>query len=281
MKQETITSKIVMYIFFSLISLIVIIPFLWVIGNSFKISEEIGRYGGLSIHAFIPVKATLANYRQLWVKCDLLRVLFNTVFVAVVVTAVSMVFNSLAAYALARMKFRGKKVLFTTIILTMIIPFEVLVIPLYQTVKQLNLIDSYLGLIIPASASAFGIFFLRQFFLEIPNSIEEAAVLDGAGHFTIYSRVMLPLLTSPLVTIGILTFLQQWDNFLWAVTVINKQQLTMLQVALTFIATANEHITDWGVVYSGAVVSAVPIITVFLFIQKYYIQSIASTGVKG
>lgn len=281
MKEVNLKTKIFIYIFFVALALMVIVPFLWVIGNSFCVSEAIGKYGGLSIWAFIPKKLTMANYRQLFVKCDLYRILFNTVFVALTVTVCSLMLNSLAAYALARLNFRGKKVVFSIVLLTMIIPFEVMVIPLYHIVKQLKLIDSYGGLIMPVMASALGIFFFRQFFLEIPTSLEEAATIDGAGRFKIYKDIMLPLMKPPLVTMGIITFLQQWDNFLWAVTVINRDKYQLLQVALTYMATANEHITDWGVVFSGAVVSAVPIIIIFVFMQKYYIQSIATTGVKG
>ena len=281
MNRIGIISKIAIYAFLTILTLIVLIPFFWTIGSSLSVSTEIGKYGGLDIRAFIPEHITLANYKLLFEKYDMLRVLFNTVFVAATITILSLFFNSLAAYALARMDFKGKKVIFAIIVLTMIVPFELLVIPLYQVARQFHITDQYTGLIIPAMASALGIFYFRQFFLDIPQALEEAAIIDGASRFRIYWSIVAPLMKAPFVTMAVLAFLNQWDNFLWALTVINNQKLILLQVALMMIATSKEYVTDWGNVFAGAVLSAVPIAVLFIFIQKYYVQSIASVGIKG
>lgn len=274
-------SKIIMYVLLSFLSVIIILPYLWVISNSLTQSELIGKFGGFSLRTFIPENITLANYRSLFYRANILRIIFNTVFVATTVTALSLIINSMAAYSIARLNIKGKKIIFAIIISTMIIPFELMLIPMYQITQQLGIVNSYAGLIIPAMASAFGIFFFRQFFLDIPKSLEESAYIEGAGMFRTYWQVIVPLMKVPFITLGIMTFIQQWDNFLWAVTVINTEKLTMLQVALTFIASVNDYVTDWGVVFAGVVVAAVPMIIMYLFLQKYFIQSIATVGIKG
>ena len=279
--ELSVPSRVVIYALLTILSLVVILPYLWVIGSSLTMGELIGHFSGLSVHTFVPEQVTFENYVALFTKVSMLRVLFNTVFVAVSVSLAGLVVNSMAAYALARLRVFGKKVIFAIIISTMFIPFELMIIPLFQVVRNLHIMDSYAALIVPAAASAFGIFFFRQFFLDVPTSLEEAAFIDGAGMFRTYWQILLPLLKVPLVTMGIMTFIMQWDNFLWAITVINKAQLTVLQVALTFIATATTYVSDLGVIFAGVVLAAVPMLILYLFLQKYVTQGVAMVGIKG
>jgi multiple sugar transport system permease protein/putative chitobiose transport system permease protein len=274
-------AKVVVYGVLIVLSVVVILPYLWVIGSSLTMGQLIGRFSGLSLRTFIPERVTLENYAALFTKVNMLRVLFNTVFVAVVVSLAGLVVNSMAAFALARLGVRGKNVIFAVIISTMFIPFELMIIPLFQVVRDLGIMDSYAALIVPAIASGFGIFFFRQFFLDVPQSLEEAAFIDGAGMFRTYWQILLPLLKVPMITMGIMTFIMQWDNFLWAITVINKEELTVLQVALTFIATATTYVSDLGVIFSGVVLAAIPMLILYLFLQKYITQGIATVGIKG
>jgi multiple sugar transport system permease protein/putative chitobiose transport system permease protein len=277
----TRTAKAMIYGILLILSLVVILPYLWVIGSSLTNGQLIGRYGGISIRAFVPELITFENYVRLFTRVNMLRVLFNTVFVAVSVSIVGLVVNSMAAFALARLHVFGKKVIFAIIISTMFIPFELMIIPLFQVVRDLGIMDSYAALIIPALASAFGIFFFRQFFLDVPQSLEEAAFIDGAGLFRTYWQILLPLLKVPLITMGIMTFIMQWDNFLWAITVTNRAELTVLQVALTYLSTADLFVTNLGVVFAGVVLAAVPMLVLYLFLQKYIIQGVATVGIKG
>jgi ABC-type glycerol-3-phosphate transport system permease component len=274
-------AKVFIYGVLIILSLVVILPYLWVIGSSLTMGQLIGRFRGLSLRTFIPEQVTLENYVALFTKVNMLRVLFNTVFVAVVVSLAGLVVNSMAAFALARLHIRGRNAIFAVIISTMFIPFELMIIPLFQVVRDLGIMDSYAALIVPAIASAFGIFFFRQFFLDVPQSLEEAAFIDGAGMFRTYWQILLPLLKVPMITMGIMTFIMQWDNFLWAITVINKEELTVLQVALTFIATATTYVSDLGVIFSGVVLAAIPMLILYLFLQKYITQGIATVGIKG
>jgi multiple sugar transport system permease protein/putative chitobiose transport system permease protein len=274
-------AKVVVYGVLVILSLVVILPYLWVIGSSLTMGQLIGRFSGLSLHTFIPEQVTLENYAALFTKVNMLRVLFNTVFVAVVVSLAGLVVNSMAAFALARLHVRGKNIIFAVIISTMFIPFELMIIPLFQVVRDLGIMDSYAALIVPAIASAFGIFFFRQFFLDVPQSLEEAAFIDGAGMFRTYWQILLPLLKVPMITMGIMTFIMQWDNFLWAITVINKEELTVLQVALTFISTQSMFVTNWGVIFGGVALAAFPMLILYLSLQKYITQGIATVGIKG
>ena len=277
----TRVARVFIYTALLILSVIVILPYLWVMGSSLTMGHLIGRYGGLSFRAFVPEQVTFENFVALFTKVNMLRVLFNTVFVAVSVSVAGLVVNSMAAFALARLHVRGKKVIFAIILSTMFIPFELMIIPLFQVVRDLGIMDSYGALIIPAIASAFGIFFFRQFFLDVPASLEEAAFIDGAGLFRTYWQILLPLLKVPMITMAIMTFIMQWDNFLWAITVINKEQLTVLQVALTFLSTATTYVADLGVIFSGVILAAVPMLILYLVLQKYVIQGVATVGIKG
>ncbi len=281
MNDLTRVARVFIYTALLILSVIVILPYLWVMGSSLTMGQLIGRYGGLSFRAFVPEQVTFENFVALFTKVNMLRVLFNTVFVAVSVSVAGLVVNSMAAFALARLHVRGKKVIFAIILSTMFIPFELMIIPLFQVVRDLGIMDSYGALIIPAIASAFGIFFFRQFFLDVPASLEEAAFIDGAGLFRTYWQILLPLLKVPMITMAIMTFIMQWDNFLWAITVINKEQLTVLQVALTYISTQSMFVTNWGVIFAGVVLAAVPMLILYLVLQKYVIQGVATVGIKG
>ncbi len=281
MNDLTRAAKAFIYAVLLILSVVVILPYLWVMGSSLTMGQLIGRFGGMSFRAFVPEQVTFENFVALFTKVNMLRVLFNTIFVAVSVSAAGLVVNSMAAFALARLHVRGGKVVFAIILSTMFIPFELMIIPLFQVVRDLGIMDSYGALIIPAIASAFGIFFFRQFFLDVPASLEEAAFIDGAGLFRTYWQILLPLLKVPMITMAIMTFIMQWDNFLWAITVINKEQLTVLQVALTFISTQSMFVTNWGVIFAGVVLAAVPMLILYLVLQKYVIQGVATVGIKG
>ncbi len=262
------------------LGLTVLIPVLWNLSLVFRSNEEIVKISGLSLQTFVPGTFTLDNFRQLFAAVDMLRVFSLTLFVCVSVTALSLFFNSLAAYAFARMDFPGKGLIFALVIATMILPIEILVVPLYRVVKGLGLMNTIASLILPFAASGFGIFFMRQFLSGVPRELDEAAVIDGCGRAGIFFRILLPLARTPLVTLGLIVFLQQWDSFLVPVTFISKKENTLLQVAINNLY-AHIYFSDTALLSAGMVVGALPVIALFVFMQRYYIAGISSSGIKG
>jgi ABC-type glycerol-3-phosphate transport system permease component len=264
----------------ALLLLCVAIPVLWGLSIAFRSNEEIVKIGGLSLHTFVPARFTLGNFGRLFQAVDMLRVLALTLFVCACVTVLSLFVNSLAAYAFSRMEFPGKGVAFALIIATMILPIEILIVPLYKVVRGLGLMNTIPSLILPFAATGFGIFFMRQFFSGVPRDLDEAAVIDGCGRAGIFFRILLPLARTPLVTLGIIVFLQQWDSFLVPVTFISKKENMLLQVAINNLY-AHIYFNDTALLFAGMVVGALPVIVLFIFTQRYYIAGISSSGIKG
>jgi multiple sugar transport system permease protein len=258
----------------------VALPVLWGFSLAFRSNEEIVKIGGFSLRTFVPGAFTLDNFRRLFAAADMVRVIGLTLFVCASVTLLCLGFNSLAAYAFSRMEFPAKKLLFAIVIATMILPIEILIVPLYRIVKVLGLMNTLPSVILPFAASGFGIFFMRQFFAALPRELDEAATIDGCGRAGIFFRILLPLARTPHVTLGLIVFLQQWDSFLVPVTFISKQKNMLLQVAINYLY-AHIYFSDTALLFAGMVVGALPVIVLFVFLQKYYIAGISSSGIKG
>jgi multiple sugar transport system permease protein len=275
-KKSNIGTHIILIIFV----IITIIPMAWGIGNAFRSNEELASMSGLSIYTFLPKTFTMKNFTSMFSALNFTQVFMNTLFVALTVTIGNIIFNAMAGYAFARLNFPGKNILFIIFLATLMVPLEVLIIPLYSTLKNLHMMNSYWALIIPFMANAFGIFYFRQFISNIPKELDEAAIIDGCNQFGIFTKVILPLLKSAMVTLGLIVFLQQWDSFIVPVTVIHSKSKMVLQVALQDLQ-FGLYSNDYGVMFAGIVVSALPVIIVFLFLQKYYVEGISSSGLKG
>jgi ABC-type glycerol-3-phosphate transport system permease component len=279
--MKKIKSKSLVYIILILASITVLIPFLWGIANAFRSNEEIASLSGLSIHSFIPEHFTLGNFGRMFSAMDFTNILKNTAIICVLVTMGCLFINSMASYAFAKLRFPGKNLLFLLLLTTLILPIEVLIIPLYTTLKDLHMLDNMMtSLVVPFLANAFGIFFMRQFISSLPKELDESAAIDGCNNFGIFFKIVLPLTKPALITLGLIVFLQQWDSFIVPVTVINSDKQMVLQVALNYLQ-FGLYSDDWGVVFAGIVVSAIPIIVIFVFLQKYYVEGISSTGIKG
>lgn len=268
-----------LYIFLVFVSLIVILPYIWVLGNAFRPNAEIGMYTELSWYTFFPNQFTVENFIKMFQQLSIPRILANTLIVAFSVTIGSLLINSITAYAFARINFKGKNAIFMVIISMLVLPIEILIIPLYLTIVKMGMSDSYMALILPFLATPFGIFFMRQFFSSLPIALDEAAIIDGAGHFRIFSGIYLPLAKTPILTLGLLTFLQQWDSFIVPVTLINDEKKMLLQVALTRLS-MGLYTTDYGVLFAGIALSVVPILILYLIFQKNIVENIAATGIK-
>lgn len=272
----------VRYVLLSVAAIFFVAPFLWVFLASFKPEVEIFQYiFPVSLKTFVPQTWTLENFAGLM---DMKPYPFtyymgNSIFVAVSVTFSSLIVNTMAAYAFAKLRFPGRNVLFALFLITTIIPFEILVIPMYLEIRAFNWVDHYEALIIPWIANAAGIFLLRQFFLEIPQDLIEAARIDGATHLGAFRYIVIPNCIPALITFALIRFQASWDAFLWPLIVAPSPEKRVIQVAIATFTT--EVQTQWGLTFAASTLATVPIILLFLFLQRYYVRSVIMSGVKG
>ena len=249
-------------------------PFLWMLSTSFKPGGGIFTYPP----QLLPHHPTLEWYRQLFRDVDFLLHFKNSLVVSVTTTLFNLIFCSLAGYAFAKLRFRGRSKLFSLLMTTVMIPGQITMIPVFLFLKRLGLLNTYWGLILPASAGIFGIFLIRQFMLTIPDDLIEASRIDGCSEFRIYWNVVLPLCKPVLATLGIFTFMGSWNDFLWPLIVMVGEDRYTLPVALANLN--GQHTTKFGLLMAGAVVVVIPVILVFVLAQKYVIRGIATTGLK-
>ncbi|MDU0864030.1 carbohydrate ABC transporter permease [Actinomyces urogenitalis] len=254
-------------------AVIMVFPFLWTLITS--ITPEGSLTGGPSLVVRNP---TLDAYRELFTSLPMMRIIANSILVSVVTTGLQLLTGAMAGYGFARLEFRAKGLLFALYLATMMIPLQVLVVPLFIMFKDLHLHDTYFALIAPAVASAFGAFMLRQAVEAVPRELDEAATLDGAGHLRIFAFIILPLIKPTLATVGILAFMSTWNSFLWPLVVIRSPELQTLPLGLATLQ--GQFTTRWDVVMAGSVISILPIALVYLFAQRHLIAGVAHTGIK-
>jgi len=263
------------YVLLSLGLVITLAPFAWMLLGSIKPTGEILA----NPNQWLPENPTLSNFTDLLSKQNFGLYFFNSVVVAVACVIGNLLFCSMAGYALAKMDFAGKKLLFSLVLLMLVVPGIATFVPLFVQVSNLGMANSYLGLILPYVVTPLGVFLMRQFIGEIPDSLLEAARIDGAGEARIFFRLVLPLSGPALATLAILTFLAQWNNFLWPLVIAQTDDMYTLPVALALFAVGANG-TNYGLLLAGSVVVVLPMIVIFLFLQRYFIQGIASTGIK-
>jgi multiple sugar transport system permease protein len=256
-------------------ALITVLPFLWMVGTSFKPESDVFGYP-LRLQ---PTHPTLANYTDVWSALPFLRLVVNSVVFAGGVTLSSVFFDSLAAYALARLRFPGRTVAFYLVLATLMVPFQVTLVPVFELLFKLHWLNTYQGLIVPRATSAFGIFLLRQFFVTVPMELDEAARVDGASEWYIYSRIMLPLSRPALATLAVFYFMNNWNDFLWPLVVTSTNDMRTLPAGLTLFA--GQYVVEHGVLMAGAVISLLPLAVAFALAQRYFTRGIATTGLKG
>jgi multiple sugar transport system permease protein len=274
--KRSAASKWLLYTVVTVGFVAVITPFVWMILGSFKGQGELLRVPP----TWWPESPTLDNYRSLFGKQSFLRYFFNSAFVAVVITVANVTFSSMVGYALAKLTFRGKKLVFALVMGTLMIPGMVTFVPLFVLVANLGMVDSYPGLILPFLVTPFGVFLMRQFIMQLPDDLLDAGRIDGAGELRIFRQIILPLCGPALATLGILTFLGSWNNFLWPLVVAQTQNYYTLPVALALFSNNQQFIPNYGVLMAGATVVVVPVLIVFLVFQRRFIEGIASTGIK-
>jgi len=256
-------------------------PYLWMVGSSLKSQQDIFKDAStLSLWTFVPQNPTLGNYLELILQRDIGRALFNSLLVSAVQVTFTVIVCSLAAYALTRIDFRGRNLLFVLILVTFLVPSEALMVPMYHVATQLGLNDSLLGIWVPWIASPFGIFLLRQAFLELPRELDEAAMIDGAGHWRIFRSVVLPNVRTPIATLALITFMFSWNAFLWPLVIAQSPENRVVQVAIAQ-STVPGELPNWGIVFAGATLATIPILLLFVFLQRYFVAGLAHTGLKG
>jgi len=270
------------YLVAALFALFFAVPFVWMFLASFKPQLEIFKYiFPLNWQTFIPQTWTLENFQALMQPepYPFTHYIFNSVFVALAVTLSSLVVNSMAAYAFAKLDFPGRNLLFGVFLLTTIIPFEVIAIPLYLEMKTFGWVNSYQALIVPWIANAMGIFLLRQFFADIPRDLIEAAQIDGCSHLSAFRKIVLPNAVPAMITFALIRFQASWDAFFWPLIVAPGPEKRVVQVAIATFAT--EAQTRWGLTFAATTLATVPIILAFVLLQRYYIQGVVTSGMKG
>ncbi|CEP77664.1 MAG TPA: carbohydrate ABC transporter permease [Defluviitoga tunisiensis] len=267
--------QIVVHLILIIWLLISVIPFLWMLSTSFKGPGEIFLFPP----KWIPKNPTLKNYKDLFQQMNFGRPFLNSIIVSLSTTFLSVVLATMAGYGFAKFNFKNKNVLFLIILGTVMVPGQITMIPVFLLLTKLNLLNTYWGLILPALANAFNIFFMRQFISGIPDELIEAAKMDGANEGWIFFKVILPLSKPAMAAITIFTFTGSWNNFLWPLIIATDESMYTLPVAISVLG--GQYTENIAMQMAGSVIVILPLIIVFLFTQKYFIKGITFTGLKG
>lgn len=265
------------YSVMALLIVVMVLPFGWMLSTSLKSQQYILQ----TPPQLIPNPLTFESYSQLAERIDLGRTFFNSSFVAIVGTTGQVILSAMAAFAFARMQWRGRNTVFLLYLATMMIPSVVLILPQFLLIRALNWMNTYTALIVPALFSAFGTFLLRQAFLALPKDFEEAALVDGANFWTIFWRVDLPLVQPALATLAVFSFMGLWNAYLLPLFVARRQEVMTLPVALAQLQAGPRALTEWNMVMAGSVVAVLPILIVYLLAQRWFVQGVISSGIKG
>jgi putative chitobiose transport system permease protein len=274
--KKTITEVILIYLLLSIIALLMLFPLLWLLSTSFKSAgEDIFTFPP----QFIPQQFTFENFTLVWDNYPFGRYLLNSSITAILTVILNLLFCSLAAYPLARLDFEGKDLIFTLVIATIMIPFQIVMIPLYIFAVQFGLRNNYLGIILPNLASAFGIFLLRQAFQGVPKELEEASRIDGCSEIGIWWHIMLPAVRPATITLAIFVFIGAWSDFLWPLIILDRPEYYTLPLGVAGLASSLD--LNWRFIAAGSVISIAPVLLLFLLLQRYILPSDTSSGVKG
>lgn len=268
-------SRVLIWLLLTLGAMAMAFPFVWMVSTSLKPDNALF----VTPPQFIPRPFQPANYSRIADEFPFWRFVLNSLLVSLVSTGLQIITSAMAAYAFSRLRFRGQNLVFLLYLGTLMVPFQVIVVPLFVEMRYANLVNTYPGLILPAIASAFGTFLLRQAFMTLPKDFDEAAFIDGATHWTVFTRIVLPLSGPALATFAVFAFMASWNSFLWPLVIVNSPDLMTLPVGLASLQ--GRFTTAWNLVMAGATVSVIPILIVYVFAQKYVVQGFAQSGIKG
>lgn len=276
LNQKRWWELVLMYALLGGIAIAMLLPLLWLISTAFKSgTENIFEFPP----RFFPQQPTFSNFVKVWQTNPFGRYFFNSTLIAVITVGLNLLFCSLAAYPLARLTFRGRELIFSLIVATILIPFQIVMIPLYILTVRLGLTNSYLGVIFPSIASAFGIFLMRQAFQNVPKELEEASRIDGCSELGIWWHIMIPSVRPALVTLAIFVFIGSWSDFLWPLLILNRPEYYTLPLGVARLA--GSFSLDWRLIAAGSVIATAPILLFFIIMQRYIVPDEVSSGVKG
>ena len=278
LKEKDILKRVLFYGVNAIVALIFVSPLLWMIAASLKPEAQI--FSDMStIRTFWPTAATLGNYVEVFTRVNMMKFILNSLFYMFVIVILDLAVNSVCGYALAKFDFPGKELLLTVVISLMVLPMEAIMLPLYKEVASLGWVNTWAGLIVPFVGKCFSIYMFRQFFLDIPDDLLEAAAIDGCGPIKTFFTIVMPISGTVYATIFILDFVAHWNDFMWPMLVVTGEDMRTIQLAIqTFFGSKPIH---YGAIMASLTISAIPMLLMFVFLQKYYVEGIASTGIKG
>ncbi len=259
----------------ALLSALTLFPLAWMVSASFMAPGEASSYPP----PMLPASATLGNYQLLFAEHGLLRQALNSLLISLLATALSLTFNLSAGYAFAKLRFRGRERIFRLLLGALVIPAQITMMPLFLMLKRMGLVNTVPGVLVPWLASVFGIYLIRQYAQSLPDELLEAARIEGAGEARIFAQVVLPLLKPIIVTTAVLTFLGSWNDFMWPLIVLTDRDMQTLPVALATLS--REHVQDVELMMAGAVITVLPVLLLFLALQRYYLRGLLEGSVKG
>jgi ABC-type glycerol-3-phosphate transport system permease component len=280
MRTRGVWKAVALFSVLAIVSLFFIVPLAWIVASALRPASPLYEYANpLTWRTFIPSKITFENFVHIFTKLDFGRAILNSLFVSVSTIFLTVIVASMAGFALAKFDFRGRQLVFTIVLITFMVPFESIVIPLYVMIKQLRIDNTYWALILPGVANGLAIFLFRQFFAEVPSEIMEAARIDGASWLRIYWRILLPLSMPAIVTVIVMVFMFQWNSLFWPLVATHSSRFEVVQVAIA--SHRSTENTSWANLFSSAIAGSLPPVLLFLFLQKYFVRGISGTGLKG
>lgn len=271
-----VASKIILYIILLVMTVAMVIPFLWMISSSLKLDREVF---DMNPFVWIPETPRWQNYTDIWTKVPFFKYVMNTVYLTVVVTVLQIITSSFAAYAFAKLEFKYRDKLFLSYIATIAVPWQVYMVPQFLMMRNFGLNDRLLAIVCLQAFSAFGVFLMRQFYMGVPDSLCEAARIDGMTEYGIYARIMLPLSKPAIATLTIFTFVGTWNDYLGPLIYLKTQEKKTIQLGLKMFI--SQYSSEYGLIMAGSVISLIPVLVVFLCLQKHFVEGIQSTGIKG
>lgn len=280
MRAHGMIKKVAVYIGLAVITVLTLFPILWGLSSSFRSDTELFQYAKpLSMHTFIPLHVTGDAYIKIFSEFNFQKPIINTMIVSLISIFLGCLINSVAAFGFACFKFKGKNIIFSIVLVSFMVPFESIALPLYSIVDKLHWVDTFTGIIVPGIADGLVLFLFTQFFKELPISLIEAARVDGANLPTIFIKIIIPMSVPVFVTAGLMIFMNQWNAYLWPLVIGRSPDVRLIQIALA--SFQQERVTLWSCLYAASMVSALIPLVMFLPLQKYYVQGITSSGIKG
>ena len=276
MKRNRVIGKVFLYLVLIMITALMIIPFLWMLSASIKSNTEVFK---ITPFQFIPDVPRWDNYKEIWTKIPLMNFIGNTVFLTIVVTFLQLLTSSFAAYAFAKLEFKHKNALFLAYIATIAMPWQVYMVPQFIMMRGMGLNDKLLAMICLQAFSAFGVFMMKQFYEGIPDSLCEAARIYGMSEYRIYASIMLPLSKPALSTLTIFTFVNTWNDYLGPLIYLKTETKKTIQLGLKMFI--GQFSAEYGLIMAGSIITLIPVLIIFLCLQKYFVEGVASTGLKG